>query len=833
MNSKILKEDCKIYQDSQHTKKIKDLFVLIISELSENLILKQQLFSTQGFFPDILFLKLDYFSKKNICTQDILHFLEQHNYKFNDEIIRRFIKRYDKHKNYNLIYEDFLKIISPNDNNIKYKKENNNIDEIFCCILINELKLIGFIGEYVLQIINNNEFDTNKAFFEISQNVKYINKEFLCEFLDNKFNEAEINLLLYYIDSDNDGLISYEDFHDLLMPIKSDYDYDEINDKNYHFNDGINLDDYKNNHINLNEQNNFNNSEEYNNNILLYNQNNYMINNDSNIPNNFENNVHENGINEKKFENFDKKPVQEKFSENYLNCPISQDEEFIKLYNKYYSNDDKNINEINNKYGNNTSRDVAHNIMGEGKVNGPDLNDIQNKLPEKNKMTEDIIYNEKNKNIYPQYNINKSNKKEENFDNLNDNLNNQFKNLQEEEYYDEVNQIPEKNNNINNKMTLQQFPVTFGHNQYNNLRQNINEEQNKILDNNNLNNQATSNMEKIEQATNDYREEMNYYIKKYIYNDININDIDPNDNDINDYKYQTFNNKININNEINNDYNNNYNNDFPSKTFSYSVKEKENISNNSPEENEPTQKKSKSKKEKHCNKNKNHNLIEDINTFLEFVNLIILNENRIEHIKESLALREDLSLKEIFYLFDRDQNNFISINNFQFICKKVFNLFPTLDQVNLLFKRYKKEIINNKQINNTLNLNEFLEMMNPEKHEFKSMINKKNGNDNIKTKLSMRSKTILRELIKSLIQKETNYYKIKSKINEQSLENIWKELIQYSKNKEKISKKYMNKFLEKYGCFLGNAQIGNIFLIFDKEKKGFINYKNFIEEMNY
>ena len=29
---------------------------------------------------------------------DIMHYLEQHKYKFNDEIIRRFIKQYDKHE---------------------------------------------------------------------------------------------------------------------------------------------------------------------------------------------------------------------------------------------------------------------------------------------------------------------------------------------------------------------------------------------------------------------------------------------------------------------------------------------------------------------------------------------------------------------------------------------------------------------------------------------------------------------------------------------------------------------------------------------------------------
>ena len=83
---------------------IKELFIMIISELNESLQLKSKLLSFQNFFPDLLFLKLDYFSKKNICAKDILHYLEEHNYKFNNEIIRRFIKQYDKHGNLDLIY---------------------------------------------------------------------------------------------------------------------------------------------------------------------------------------------------------------------------------------------------------------------------------------------------------------------------------------------------------------------------------------------------------------------------------------------------------------------------------------------------------------------------------------------------------------------------------------------------------------------------------------------------------------------------------------------------------------------------------------------------------
>ena len=169
-----------------------------------------------------------------MCTQDFLYYLEQHNYKFNDEIIRRFIKHYDKNGNFNLTYSDFLKFISPSGFNLdNSKKFEDNIDEYFCNIIIKELKLIGFIDEMILQFRKNKDFDSHKLFIEISRNDKYLNKEILNTFLEGKFSDIEINRLIYFIDTNNQGIISYEDFLDLLIPIKSDYEFEEDNDNIY------------------------------------------------------------------------------------------------------------------------------------------------------------------------------------------------------------------------------------------------------------------------------------------------------------------------------------------------------------------------------------------------------------------------------------------------------------------------------------------------------------------------------------------------------------------------------------------------------------------------
>ena len=108
-------------------------------------------------------------------------------------------------------------------------------------------------------------------------------------------------------------------------------------------------------------------------------------------------------------------------------------------------------------------------------------------------------------------------------------------------------------------------------------------------------------------------------------------------------------------------------------------------------------------------------------------------------------MREDLSTKEIFYLFDKDKTKYITINNFQLICKKVFKIFPTLDQIKLLFKRYKKDLNLNSKNNEdcSLSKNEFIQMITPKKSEYISITSKKNKIDKTKSKLSTKSKNIL------------------------------------------------------------------------------------------
>ena len=835
MHSSTQKEKTDFLNSSQNNEslsKIKNLLTNIIKKQNENTIIKKQLFSYKGFYPEILFLKLDYFSKKNITTLDFLHYLDQHQYKFNDEIIRRFIKQYDKHGNFNLIYEDFTNMILPFDNNFEknnsekageVQDEERDTDEIFCEILINELKLIGLIGDLIIDIRKLDEYNTYKIFEIISNKEQYLNGEKIFNFLEGKYNTEEINRLVYYIDSNNDGLITYDDFQDLLLPIKGDFEDDEYNSEyifskyyeenmNYPLLSGI-YNNYRNNYttnsnLETNSMYNINNNR---NTYFI----NYKINSRNKIPNIKKNQL--NFINHKS----QIKTEKDLISLKYLNysMPIHEQNETYENpttneENIKNDNNNQNINKEEEDINNNNNIDnISKEINQEQEIKNNDINkdetsDIKNK---QNVFT----IKDENNSIIKEDNINEKN--DNKINNSIDDINIKKKNIENNSNNDII--ITDRNNNkenINDGVSLQKFPNTFGKNQDNDTsskKDNKNDNVQNINENIDYINQKNSDNKLIKKIIPNNQ---NHKTKKNIHKKNIIN------NNINNIQNKSFHIKSKLNLESNI---NQYNDIIPSNTYNFPLIEDRNINLNIKSNNKIY--------------NDYSNIIDDMSIFFEYINSIIYYENRFEHIKESLALREDLSMKEIFYLFDKHKLKHITIDNFQLICKKVFKIFPTKDQIKLVFKRYKKDLnINTNNANNknnkqdySLSQDEFMLMLNPKKSEYMSIIANKNKMDKSNSKLSKKSKNILIELIKCLILKESNYYKIRCQLEQNSLEYIWKEIYKYSTFGESINKTQFNQFLEEYGYFFGQKQLDIIFSIFDKDKKDLIKDIDFFEEM--
>ena len=815
--------------------KIKNLFTLIIFKQNENSLLKNQLFSYENFSPEIFFQKLDYFSKNNITTLDLLHYLEQHQFKFNDEIIRRFIKQYDKHGNFNLCFEDFLNIIIPfdknNDTNNQYYFDNNmnyaninfdELDEIFCMIMINELKLIGLIGDEIMKLRKINNFDSYQIFEEISKGNKFINGEILFFFLEGKFNTMEIKRLVYFLDRNNDGLISFDDFHDLLIPIKSDF---ESNDNDYQYNNTYEgkINQSFDNNIYLNDQEKFahfrstyytdydikTRNINFNSKILNKRRFNKNLNSKKLILNKYINHsepIHEqNEINEKESE-----PNENLENHYHLNENIDEDESKNEIKD---DNGDENDSAFEQKNLNESKKPDLQNVS----VNNKEISEDQSQISkeENNKDFQNKKYiniNEKNLEKNEENNIKEKD--------LNNDLSEEkIEKSQSLSMKNEINDFEKNKENINyNIVDLQKFPVTFGKNQENESNSNkevinFNEENSLNNKEDNINNKSNSNKKNRQKKI--LNNCINKSKKKSTSSSPDINNIHFNEDITNNN--QEFSLKSKLEYESNDNINMINTNSYCSHLNEDDISNVNNKFNNVLE-----------------NKDINlPNMIDTISIFFEYIRLIIYYENKLEHLKESLSLRDDLSIIEIFYLFDKDKSKYITICNFELICKKVFKVFPTKDQITLLFKRYKRDLnLNSKNIQDfSLMQDEFMNMLIPKKNDYISSTSNKNKSDKTKSKLSKKSKNILIELIKCLIIKESDYYKIRCQLEQNDLEFIWQEIHKYSKDDISIGKKELNRFLEEYGYILGEKQIEIIFNIFDKDKKGLITDNDFFEEM--
>ena len=219
-----------------------------------------------------------------------------------------------------------------------------------------------------------------------------------------------------------------------------------------------------------------------------------------------------------------------------------------------------------------------------------------------------------------------------------------------------------------------------------------------------------------------------------------------------------------------------------------------------------------------------------INIFLDYIDNILKLESTCLILKESLALREDITFKELFCLFDYHKNKNISIHEFKKVCKNTFGLYPTTDQVRLIFRRYD---INKDE---KLDLKEFLNMISPIKKEYVSVLfGDKRIQKPFKTELSEKSKKIIENLTKAIILNETNYYEIREKmrINNFNKNEVWNILMQISKNKNYLNRKNFDKFLKAHSYYLTSYEIDIIFNKFDFDKDAHFNFDDFKHEFHY
>ena len=247
-------------------------FFLNLNEMDNSIEnIRVKLYSSSNFITQNLFDYLDRNSKKFLALDDFKFFLRDNQISFSEKNLRKLIHNFDKNNDFSINYDEFLGIIYPKKNklvpNPHSEEEGLEIEakKLFCELICAELNFVEKCFELAENVRNKKEFTAYEAFKEIVGDEKYININNLKNFFKNKevkLNDDEMNQLMFRIDKDNDGSISYEDFKDIFSPLSCNIDL--ISDNNtinynkdnfYQYDNGDENDDIK---LDLKNVNNIN-----------------------------------------------------------------------------------------------------------------------------------------------------------------------------------------------------------------------------------------------------------------------------------------------------------------------------------------------------------------------------------------------------------------------------------------------------------------------------------------------------------------------------------------------------------------------------------------------
>ena len=201
--------------------------------------LRISLCSLPNFSPNKLFNYLDQSSKKFLLLNDFIKFLNSMGIPFEEKYLRIFIHNFDKDGDFSLNFNEFLGLILPKKNNDLARKMNqdlgnnsnigdiliNNMKEIFGKLLCEELELVKNCIKTAKACKETIGFTLYEAFLVIAGNNKYINETLLYNFLQKNnidINANDMHELMFRLDADNDGKISFEEFKEIFFPIKGE-----------------------------------------------------------------------------------------------------------------------------------------------------------------------------------------------------------------------------------------------------------------------------------------------------------------------------------------------------------------------------------------------------------------------------------------------------------------------------------------------------------------------------------------------------------------------------------------------------------------------------------
>ena len=214
-------------------------YFMSIKTIDDNIeSLRIELCSQNNFIPNQLFQYLDLKNKDFLLLNDFANFLNEMNIPFEEKYLRKFIHNFDKDNDFCLNFQEFLGLILPKKNidlknNVLINIKNNsseisniiskNIKNIFGKLLCEELELVKNCIKTAKYCRGSKGFTSYESFIEIAGNDRYITEEYLHNFLTKNninINANDMHQLMFRVDADNDGKISFNEFEEIFFPMK-------------------------------------------------------------------------------------------------------------------------------------------------------------------------------------------------------------------------------------------------------------------------------------------------------------------------------------------------------------------------------------------------------------------------------------------------------------------------------------------------------------------------------------------------------------------------------------------------------------------------------------
>ena len=186
---------------------------------------------TPQFVTKLLCAKLDNGARGFVSLNDLKTLLNTYGVIYEDGCVRRIVHCYDKDSDFVLTYKEFVELVLPR-KNAQLKNEllqrmdsksydDKSAEKMLINVVKKELQMVKALTEIARDIKSSKDFTTYESFLAIAHDEKYITMKNMEMFLKQhgvSYSYEDINAMLFRLDGDSDGKVSYEEFLEIFFP---------------------------------------------------------------------------------------------------------------------------------------------------------------------------------------------------------------------------------------------------------------------------------------------------------------------------------------------------------------------------------------------------------------------------------------------------------------------------------------------------------------------------------------------------------------------------------------------------------------------------------------